>query len=313
MTPPIATVTLNPAIDQTAAIPNFQAGVVNRVTWEQADPGGKGVNVASFLADFGYAVSVTGWLGQDNPELFQKLFAQKGICDRFVRIPGKTRVNIKLVDEVQQQITDINFPGQTASETDLQQLHQVVDELAQDHEWFVVSGSVPNHVPVTVYQDLAARLKSQGKTVALDASGDSFRAALAAKPDLIKPNQTELEELLGRSLPTEAEIVSAAQDLIQQGLRYVVVSRGAQGALFVSAECVVLAQPPAIEVKSTVGAGDAMVAGTVTGLLRGWDLPRCAQLATAFSMGALSQIGPRLPPADVIEAYGDRVSIQRLR
>jgi 1-phosphofructokinase len=296
MTPPIATVTLNPAIDQTAAIPNFQAGVVNRVTWEQADPGGKGVNVASFLADFGYAVSVTGWLGQDNPELFQKLFAQKGICDRFVRIPGKTRVNIKLVDEVQQQITDINFPGQTASETDLQQLHQVVDELAQDHEWFVVSGSVPNHVPVTVYQDLAARLKSQGKTVALDASGDSFRAALA-----------------GRSLPTESEIVSAAQDLIQQGLRYVVVSRGAQGALFVSAECVVLAQPPAIEVKSTVGAGDAMVAGTVTGLLRGWDLPRCAQLATAFSMGALSQIGPRLPPADVIEAYGDRVSIQRLR
>ncbi len=93
MNPKIATITLNPAIDQTASIPNFKAGGVNRVEWEQADPGGKGVNVASFLTDFGFSVTVSGFLGKDNMELFQNFFTQKGIQDQFVPIPGPTTLN----------------------------------------------------------------------------------------------------------------------------------------------------------------------------------------------------------------------------
>ena len=111
MAPRIVTVTLNASIDQTARIPNFTAGAVNRVAWEQADAGGKGVNVASFLADFGYAIAVTGVLGADNQELFLRLFAEKELIDRFVRVPGHTRVNIKVVDDARHQVTDINFPA----------------------------------------------------------------------------------------------------------------------------------------------------------------------------------------------------------
>ena len=111
--PRIVTVTLNASIDQTAGIPNFAAGQVNRVAWEQSDAGGKGVNVASFLADFGYAIAVTGVLGTDNQELFLRLFAEKKLIDRFVRIPGHTRVNIKVVDDARHQVTEINFPGVT--------------------------------------------------------------------------------------------------------------------------------------------------------------------------------------------------------
>ena len=95
----IATVSLNPAIDQTACIPNFTAGAVNRVEREQSDAGGKGVNVASFLAHFGFPVAVTGLLGDANIEPFVRLFAEKGIVDRFVRVPGLTRVNVKIVDD----------------------------------------------------------------------------------------------------------------------------------------------------------------------------------------------------------------------
>ncbi len=109
--PRIATVSLNPAIDQTALVPNFTAGAVNRVLREQSDAGGKGVNVASFLAHFGLAVSVTGLLGDANSEPFVRLFREKGIVDRFVRVPGLTRVNVKIVDEAQDRVTDINFPG----------------------------------------------------------------------------------------------------------------------------------------------------------------------------------------------------------
>lgn len=312
MSPQIVTITLNPAIDQTVSIPNFRAGSVNRVAWEQSDPGGKGVNVASFLADFGHTVTVTGFLGKDNTELFQTCFARKGMSDRFIYIPGRTRVNIKIIDDVQNQVTDVNFPGQSPTSNEITLLHHTVEELAANHDWFVISGSLPGNVPANIYAALTQRLKALGKTVILDASGESFRQAISTAPDAIKPNIDELQELLGRSLSNEAEIVQAARDLIAGGIRSVVVSMGAKGAIFVEADTAILALPPAVEVISTVGAGDAMVAGLITGKLRGLNLADCARLATAFSIGALSQLGPRLPPASTMEAWIDQVKVTNL-
>ncbi|MGB3495954.1 MAG: 1-phosphofructokinase [Elainellaceae cyanobacterium] len=306
----IVTVSLNPAIDQTASIPNFAPDAVNRVVWEQADPGGKGVNVSSFLADFGYPSTATGLLGRDNPELFERLFEQKGIGDRLVRIAGKTRINVKIVDDAQQQVTDINFPGQSPTADDLEELLTVIDGLATDQDWFVLAGSVPEGVPSRFYHDLIVRLKQQGRKVMLDTSGDRLQEAIAANPNVIKPNIAELQDILGQTLDSELAIVEAARNLIQQGLQLVVVSMGADGALFVDRDAAVHAQPPAIEVKSTVGAGDAMVAGTLAGLVQGKSLEDCARLGTAFSMGALTQIGPRLPRTDVVLANQSRVSLR---
>lgn len=303
------TITLNPAIDQTVSVPNFRAGSVNRVAWEQSDPGGKGVNVASFLADFGHSVTVTGFLGKDNAELFQTCFTQKNMIDRFVLIPGRTRVNVKIIDDVQNQVTDVNFPGQSPTAEEITRLHRTVEELAADHDWFVLSGSLPANIPFNIYATLTQRLKALGKTVILDASGESFRQAISAAPDAIKPNIDELQQLLGRQLSSETEIVQAARDLIAEGIRSVVVSMGAKGAIFVEANTAILAMPPAVEVISTVGAGDAMVAGLITGKLRGLALADCARLATAFSIGALGQLGPRLPPVSTVEAWIDQVKI----
>jgi len=312
-TPGIVTVTLNPAIDQTVAIPNFAADTVNRVAWEQADPGGKGINVSSFLADFGYPSTATGLLGRDNLELFERLFEQQDIRDRCVRIDGKTRVNIKIVDDVQQQVTDLNFPGPSPTAEDLEDFWTVLDALvAEQQQWFVLSGSTPAGLPPDFYRHLIVRLKQQNKTVMLDTSGERLKQAIAAQPDVIKPNLAELQGILGHTLDSEAAIVRAARDLIQQGLRLVVVSLGADGALFVDQDAAVHAQPPAVEVKSTVGAGDAMVAGTVVGLVQAQSLADCARLGTAFSLGALTQIGPRLPPADVVLGNCDRVTVRSL-
>ena len=306
----IATVSLNPAIDQTALVPNFAAGAVNRVEHEQSDAGGKGVNVASFLAQFGLSVAVTGILGENNIEPFVRLFVEKGIVDRFVRLPGLTRVNVKIVDERQDRVTDINFPGLSVGTADLARLNAAIDALAADTGWFVLSGSVPEGVPNTVYADLVTSLKSRGKTVVLDASGPAFAAAIPTGPDVIKPNIEELQELVGRNLAGHGDIVAAAKQLIDQGIGLVAVSMGPDGALFVERDAAVLAVPPNITVKSTVGAGDAMVAGIVTGTLRGLDLADRARLATAFSLGALGEIGPRLPPPDVVESFMPRVRIQ---
>ena len=297
----VATVTLNPAIDQTISIPNFAAGQVNRVEWEQADPGGKGVNVAAFLADFGCAVSVTGFLGTDNIEIFRNFFAEKGIADRFVTVPGRTRANVKILDTPSKRITDINLPGLAFSAENLTWLRGAIDTLSIDHDWFVLSGSTPSGTPETVYADLVADLRGRGKKVVLDASGPAFAQGVAALPHAIKPNLEELEELVGRKLPDEAAILTAIEELIDRGIGCVVVSMGADGAIFAEGTTRLAVRPPAVIVRSTVGAGDAMVAGFILGKLRGLDLEGCAKLATAFSLGTLTTVGPHLPPPETIE------------
>ena len=306
----IATLTLNPAIDQSAAIPDFTAGEVNRVDWERSDPGGKGVNVASFLSDLGFRVTVTGFLGRENSAVFERLFQDKGMTDRFLRVPGKTRVNVKIIDEAQHRITDINFPGQTVGAAELASVRDVLTALIADHQWFVLSGSLPSGVPVDFYAELVVLLKAAGKRVVLDTSGEPMRAAIGSAPYAIKPNIAELEEVLGSPLPDRAAVVKAARILVKGGIEYVVISMGKDGALFVDAQECLLALPPAVEVKSTVGAGDAMVAGFVAARIRGGSLADCARLATATAVGALTQLGPRLPSPQTVESIAQQVTVQ---
>lgn len=308
----IATVTLNPAIDWTVAILDFKAGQVNRVEREQSDAGGKGVNVASVLADYGFTLAVTGFLGAENSPIFEQLFARKKIEDRFVRIAGRTRVGIKIVDEANRETTDLNFPGQAPTEADVAQLFRIVEELTGDCQWFVLAGSVPAGLTPHIYGELVKLIKSKGRTVALDTSGEALRQALPAAPTLVKPNIDELQELVGQRLETQAAVIQAARSWLARGMQTVVVSMGAAGAIFVEADEVVLAQPPQVIVKSTVGAGDAMVSGTVAGKMQGFSLADCARLATAFSTSAVSQVGSGLPSPEIIENFKNQVTINHL-
>ena len=173
----IATVTLNPAIDQTVRVDNFRSNRVNRAQEIRFDASGKGVNVASFLADYGYDIAVTGYLGQANVDIFEQFFASKGIDDCFVRIPGNTRINVKVVDEVNQQTTDINMPGQAPPQEAMNTLLETIEQLANSCEWFVLSGSLPPHVPTTIYATIIAQLKRQKKRIILDTSGARAIAA----------------------------------------------------------------------------------------------------------------------------------------
>ena len=308
--PRIATITLNAAIDQTASVPNFRAGEVNRVAWDQSDAGGKGVNVASFLSQAGHSVAVTGLLGRDNATLFERWFAEKGITDRFVKLPGSTRVNVKIVDPTGNSVTDINFPGLKGDADSFARVQQAAETLAAEGaDWFVLSGSLPGGLPPTAWRDLAVRLKALGRTVALDTSGEPLAQALVAGPDLIKPNIEELTELVGDPLPDDRAVVDAARRLQRGGVGLVTVSMGKRGAILVDAEQALHVAPPSIAVKSTVGAGDAMVSGLVHGALQGLNLAGRGRLATAFSLGALGQIGPHLPPMSEIAAFLPRIEV----
>lgn len=283
----VVTVTMNPAIDQTLNIPRFTAGAVNRVLDSHLAAGGKGVNVAARLAAAGRRVAVTGFLGRDNANIFETCFASLKIEDRFLRLPGETRVGIKIADAALGSTTDINFPGLAPSSDALEGLRAVIEAL--DAEWFVLAGSVPPGVPLNIYRDLIASLRARGKKVAVDTSGDALRLALEAGPHLFKPNVHELEQLLDVSLDGEEAVLSAARTLVARGIEQVVVSMGERGACFVTADGAVIARPPNIELASTtVGAGDAMVAGVIAAALDRLPLDELAKTATAHSLEALA-------------------------
>jgi len=306
----IATVTLNPAIDQTVRVDNFRPNRVNRAQAISFDASGKGVNVASFLADYGHDIAVTGYLGQANVNIFEQFFASKGIDDCFVRIPGNTRINVKVVDEVNQQTTDINMPGQTPPQEAMNTLLQTIEQLANSCDWFVLSGSLPPHVPTTIYATIITQLKRQKKHIILDTSGEALRDGIEAGPTIVKPNIEELQHLMNHSLTSEAEIQQVAHQLLNEDIKLVVVSMGRQGAMLVEQATTLIATPPAITVKKTFGAGDAMVAGLVTAQIQGLSLADCGRLATAFSVGAIAHLSYNLPAHDILWQYYHQVDIR---
>ena len=306
----VVTVTANAAVDHTVVVPGFRAGEVNRVASEVRSPGGKGVNVAAALRVLSVDVVVTGFLGAGNDELFTEFFATEGIEDRFVRVDGATRTGIKIVDDAG-TTTDLNLPGSRVSGEDVDRLVATVGELAGGAAWVALSGSLPPGAPRDLYARLTGAAHAAGAAVALDTSGAALAAGVGALPDLVKPNTEELEELVGRRLPDTAALLSAVADLQELGIARIVVSRGAAGALFVDEAEAVTARPPAVAVASTVGAGDATVAGTIAGLLRGESLDGVARLATACGATAVETVGPRLDAAAVVRHAG-HVTVETL-
>lgn len=310
--PGIVTVSLNSAIDQTLDCPGFTAGAVNRVVSETRTAGGKAINVAAFLADGPGQVTATGFLGKDNAHVFEALFRERGIQDRCMRMPGASRVNIKVVDRAGGTVTDLNLPGLHVPDGALDLLMEKVEALAGDNGCFVLSGSLPAGVPDDTYATLTARLKARGALVVVDTSGAPLKHAVAAKPDFVKPNAHELSELLGRPLADRAEVVRAARQLHATGIGLVVVSLGGEGAIFVGQEGALLAVPPKVEVASTVGAGDSMVAGVLAARLAGRTLEDCARYGTAFAAGKLARVGPVPPSPARVEALMPQVAIHPL-
>jgi 1-phosphofructokinase len=302
------TITLNPAIDQTVRLATLQPGAVHRANGVRNDAGGKGINVAACLADWGVACAALGVLGRDNAAAFEQLFAQRGIADHCQRAAGETRTNIKLVAADSGDTTDVNLPGLTLDASALAAVGARLAPLLRPGLPVVLSGSLPGGLGADAWARLQQQAVQAGARVLLDSSGAPLAAALAAErpPHVVKPNRHELETWTGSTLDSPAALRAAADALLARGVALVVVSMGTDGALLVRADGAVQARPARLAGGSSVGAGDAMVAGLAAALLAGIEpLAEIARLATAFSMSRLeSGEARRLDPAQVRRLVG---------
>jgi tagatose 6-phosphate kinase len=282
----ILTVTLNTALDVTYRVASLVPHASHRVSEVRERPGGKGLNVARVLAALGHEVTVTGFAGGATGRTVQEaLTAVPGIVDALVPVAGATRRTVAVVDERTGDTTQFNEPGPVVDGAEWSAFEEAYEALLGAASVVALCGSLPPGVPVGAYAKLVRAARAAGVPVLLDTGGEPLRRAVAARPDIVKPNADELAELTGSHEPSQA-----ARDARRRGARTVVASLGAAGLFADTPEGHWRAAPPAALRGNPTGAGDSAVAGLLSGLVEHLAWPD--RLARAVALSAATVASP---------------------
>ena len=288
----IYTVTFNPSLDYIVSVENFQLGLTNRTSSEMLLPGGKGINVSTVLMNLGIESTALGFTaGFTGDEIIRRL-EEMGVRNGFIQVgEGFSRINLKLksIDG-----TEINGQGPKIGTDKVDLLMKQLGELGQGDVLFL-SGSIPSSMPDDAYQKIMAMLDGRGVRIAVDATRDLLMKVLPYHPFLIKPNNHELGEMFGTVCKTDEDIVHYAKKLQEKGAVNVLISMAGDGAILITEDGQNIKMgTPKGKVVNSVGAGESMVAGFITGDIRGGNYEEAlksgtaAGSATAFSEGLAS-------------------------
>jgi len=305
----IVTVTMNPAIDKTVDIGKFERGDLNRIKRVEIDAGGKGINVSKTIRELGGESIATGFVGGTSGTIIKQVLSELGLRTDFVDVKGETRTNLKVVEETG-EVTELNEPGPEVSKEQLNDLLNRLEGYANPDTLFVLAGSIPAGIPTDIYRKITEQVHQKGAKVLLDADGVLFSESLKGKPDMLKPNRSELERYYQMDYrASEQELVLMGEKLLNQEVSMAAISLGQMGAIFLTKgkryRC------PGLRVKahSTVGAGDALVAA----MAYSWDeklpLETCIRLCMGASAGAVTSIGTKPPKRSLVDELAERVEL----
>lgn len=283
----IYTVTFNPSLDYVIQAEKLIPGKINRVVQEYIYPGGKGINVSVILSNLGHRSRALGFTAGFTGESLEKMLADYGCYTDFIRLDqGFTRINVKINAGEE---TEINGQGPEITQKALEELFEKLSELKED-DILVLAGSIPNTLPSDIYEKIMARLEHKKIHIAVDATKDLLLNVLKYHPFLIKPNNHELGEMFGVELHSEEEIIEYAKKLQEKGAENVLVSMAGDGAVLLTKDGdVYTGKPPKGKVLNSVGAGDSMVAGFLTGYLNTGDYEKAFRLGIAAGSASAFQ------------------------
>jgi 1-phosphofructokinase/tagatose 6-phosphate kinase len=311
----IVTVTLNAALDRTLLIPNFQLGHRHRASLGFASAGGKGINVARALRRLGVPVVCTGLVGGRNGQQIVDDLNDAGILNDFVRIEGESRTSVALLDPISDQYTEVNEWGPEVQEEELDALHEKLAYLTQGAEFVVLAGSLPRGVEATFYADTIRELNRRHVLTVLDTDGEALRRGVEAEPHLVSPNVNEAESLVGHEFNDEADLEAGLDEIADVGARNVLITleTGAYALVREGGEAHrVRGLAPRLDPVSTIGAGDALLAGFLAARMAGRTVEEAVR--TAVGAGAASVLEPGAGRFDPREAsrVGGLVNVERL-
>jgi 1-phosphofructokinase len=302
----IVTLTVHPSLDRTITLDEpLRVGGVQTASAGREDAGGKGINVTKVIAAAGVDSLAVLPLAGDDP--FGSILRSTGVASHLVVVEGRVRANLTITDP-SGLTTKLNLAGAPLREQDAAAVVDAVVLASRGAAWLVLAGSLPPGVPADFYVEVITAVRDQlgheAPAVAVDTSGPALAAVVAAaSPDLIKPNDEELAELVGHPLPAGelAEAAAeAASELVPGRVAAALVTLGSRGAVLVTPDGAWRATPPPIRVVSTVGAGDSSLAGYLLAAQAGADAPDRLRHAVRYGAAAASLPGTQAPtPADL--------------
>jgi 1-phosphofructokinase len=249
---------------------------------------------------------------REGSKLFEKRLMMNSAAYNFVWCEGSVRTNVKIFDQSTQTITEINEPGVQVSESDLKRMTELVSRHAENSDYLVLAGSLPPGCPSDYYRTLIQSVEGLGCRCVLDADGEALKYGLEAMPFMIKPNRYELEKMIGHELKTLPEIKAAALKYIDMGVSIVAVSLGGEVALITDGDETLYAPVLNIDVRSTVGAGDSMVAGLVCGCMGECTLEETFRMGVACATARCVTEGHKVVDKTIYKALLDMVCIERI-
>jgi 1-phosphofructokinase/tagatose 6-phosphate kinase len=285
----IITVTLNAALDKTLEVPSFTPGRRHRTVDQRTIPGGKGVNIARAIKRLGQPVIATGVAGGSTGTRIVEALTEESILNAFVRIREESRTNTAVLDPTTGQHTEINERGPAVSAQELELFRDKLLYLAQGASMCVFAGSLPRGVDPNVYCELIRDVRKLGVTTMLDTDGEPLRLAMKAEPDIVSPNELEAEELVGHEFNGVDDRAQAVMEMTQMGAHEAImtVSDGCYARLTEDgAPALYRVRVEEQEARSTIGSGDAFLAGYVAA--RYLDQSPVESLRFAVACGAES-------------------------
>ena len=303
----IYTVTLNPSIDYVINLEHLNTGCVNRVNSEHVYPGGKGINVSRILKTLGHDNVATGFVSNFTGDFITNSLSDLNIKSDFIKLDnGFTRINVKIKSDEE---TEINGGGPHISDEKLKELFDKLSEL-KEGDILVLAGSIPSTLKEDLYEKIMEQVKEYNVKVVVDATKNLLLNVLKYNPFLIKPNNHELEEIFNVKLECVDDIATYSRKLQEMGARNVLVSRGKDGAILITEdkELFISNVPKGIVINS-VGAGDSMVAGFISGYTNSNSYEEALRLGAAS--GSATAFSSDLANKDLIDRLIREIKIER--
>jgi 6-phosphofructokinase 2 len=307
----IYTITLNPALDRAIVVERLMKEDTTRVHSETSYAAGKGIDVSRVIRELGGQSVALGLVGGYDGLHLEGLLINAGVMTNFTKIAHETRTNIILKERSTGHQFVISAAGPEIGSAEIGQFYRHVLEI-HGMNYLVMSGSLPKGVTPNLYGQLIVAGKKKGAFIFLDTDGSALKESIEYQPTGIKPNQFELSRLIGRDLKKETEIIWACEELHERGIPYVMVSRGKKGLILSTKEQKIKAVASPIEVESTVGAGDSVVAGFILAHSQGKDLEECVRLACAAGTATAQTPGTELCHREEVEKIFPSVAISKL-
>ena len=304
----IYTVTLNPAVDYYIDMDSVKEGDINKANNAYTLAGGKGINVSKVLKNFNIESIALGFCGCFTGSYIKQDLNKYGIKENFINLSEDTRINVKV--KTAKNETEIMGKSPKISQENIDALLSIIDNIC-DNDILVLSGSVPHSVSDDIYKEIIhkAKVKSNVKII-LDSRENAFKNAVKEKVFLTKPNRKELSEYFGKDIRSIYDIIVCAQELVKDGSENVIVSLGKEGSVLVNKDEAYVGNAPEGKLISSVGAGDAMVAGIVYGITN--NLSMIDSYKYAIASGTATAFSEGLTDFENMKSFLDKAEVKKI-